>query len=435
MKDSFKTLKFRIRKKKAIVGVIGLGYVGLPIAVECARKGFPVYGFEVNKQKINFLMQRRKSYIVDVSSVVVKRLVTQGCFIATNNFHFLRRVDVVVICVPTPWSKTGQPDISRILEVRDTLLKYIKKSTLIILESTTYPGTTSEVFLPPFLKRGFTVGKNLFLCFSPERIDPANFKYPFPSIPKIVGGVTKKCLSLGIAFYQEVVKEVLGVSSTITAETVKLLENTFRLINIGFINEFAMLCEKLGVNVWEVIKAASTKPFGFMPFYPGPGIGGECIPADPQYLAWKARTLGFEPRMIDTASRINFSMPEYIIERIQKLLNRFGRCVKGAKILIVGVAYKKDVSDIRESPVLEVMRRLMKLKAILSYVDPYVDKITLEGKVYRSIKGIVSFAKYDLVVICTNHTIFDYRKIRETAKIIFDTRGVFTERYPSVEIL
>lgn len=430
--DFYQILKKKIKDRSLRIGVIGLGYVGLPLSIEFAKKNFKVMGFDIEKKKIHELMKRRRSYILDVASEDVRESVDKGYFTATDNFRLLKEIDAGVICVPTPWSKTGHPDISKIIQTIDILKRRIKKGVLVILESTTYPGTTAEIILPMLEKEKFVVGKDVFLCFSPERIDPGNKQYPFSKIPKIIGGITPRCLSLGSLFYKQVIEKIFPVSSTITAETVKLLENTFRLINIGFINEFAMLCNKIGVNVWEAIEAASTKPFGFMPFYPGPGIGGECIPADPQYLAWKARTLGVEPRMIDSSTRINLYMREYIVSRIQETLNERAQPLKGAKILMMGLTYKRDISDIRESPSLGIMEILLSSGARVSYLDPFVKEVSLRGKIYKSLPLGISLRKYDMVVIATDHSLFDYRKIKEEAGLIFDCRGVYKKKYKNV---
>jgi len=431
-KSLYCLLREKILNKKVTVGVIGLGYVGLPISIEFAKKGFNTIGFDIDKHKIKKLMRDRRSYIMDVCSQDIAYLVNKNVFRATTDFALLRKVDVCIICVPTPWSKTKQPDISKIIEATHTLLKYIHTPLLVILESTTYPGTTEEILVQSFLKRKLIVGEEIFVCFSPERIDPGNKEFKFSNIPKVISGKSKKCLNLGKLLYSQVVEKVYTVSSLATAEMVKLLENSFRFINIGFINEFAMLCKKMNIDVWEVIRASSTKPFGYMPFYPGPGIGGECIPADPLYLAWKAKISGFEPRMIDLASQINFYMPTYIIDRIFEVLNNFKKSIKGSKILICGITYKKDVSDTRESPALEIMEKLFYLGAKISYIDPYVKSIKIKDKILIS-KGVnTNFSKYDLVVICTEHSIFDYEKIRKEAPLIFDARGVYKNSYENI---
>ncbi len=413
----------RIEKKTARLGVIGMGYVGLPLAVELARVGYSVTGIDVDSGRIEAL-NSGCSYIPDVSSVEIQELTDSNRFHATADPGVLRELDTVSICVPTPLRKTKDPDLSFIMAAVEVIRNHLRPGQLIILESTTYPGTTDEVVLPMLEETGLKVGKDFFVAFSPERVDPGNKQYTTHNTPKIVGGITPDCTRLACALYEQAIETVIPVSSTKVAETVKLLENTFRSVNIGLVNEIALMCHKLGIDVWEVIDSAATKPFGFMPFYPGPGIGGHCIPIDPFYLSWKARQKGFEPRFIELAGQINSRMPDYVVEKIAEALNDRGQCLKGAKILIVGVAYKKDINDVRESPALDILALLERRGVQISYHDPHVPSFEM---------GTIRLASVDLsdavltiqdcVVIVTHHSALDYKRVVKSSRLIMDTRN------------
>lgn len=416
-----KKLESRIKDRTAFVSIIGLGYVGLPLAIEFIKKGFSVNGIDLNPERINSI-KRGNSYILDVNSRDLKSAGMRFKFKVGRSYKPLRRSDVIIVCVPTPLRKSGEPDLSYILDSAREIKRYLKKDTLVILESTTYPGTTEEIILPILSRGGYKVGRDFYLAFSPERVDPGNKDFRTSNIPKIIGGVTKNCLELAQLLYKQIVKEVVAVSSPRVAEMVKLLENSFRSVNIALANETALICNRVGINVWEVIKAAKTKPFGFIPFYPGPGIGGHCIPTDPMYLIWKARLSGYEPRLIRTAHEVNSFMPHYIVERVITSLNVRGRSSKNANILIVGVTYKPDVNDIRESPALEVIEELIKKKAQIYYYDPYVKKLALGKRKYKAILWKENnISKMDCVVIVTNHSSVNYSVLKK-AKLIIDTR-------------
>lgn len=413
----------KIKEKYMRAAIIGMGYVGLPLAVELAHAGIEVVGIDVIKEKVD-LLNAGKSYIGDVETETVAQLVREKKLSATTDFSALKTADAVSICVPTPLRKTKDPDISYILAAVDEVAKYIHKGQLIILESTTYPGTTDECVLPRLEQSGLKVGKDFFLAFSPERVDPGNPTFKTKNTPKIVGGITAACTKRAMEFYGKAFDKVMPVSSTKCAEMVKLLENTFRSVNIGMVNEMALMCNKLGLDVWEVIDAAATKPFGFMPFYPGPGLGGHCIPIDPHYLSWKLKALNYYAKFIEIAGEINSKMPEFVVEKLTLTLNSMGKAIKGSKILILGVAYKKDVNDLRESPALDVMDLLIKRGAKVSYNDPYIPEIEEGGHCLKSVKlspKVISAA--DCVIIITNHTCFDYKKICDSATLVFDTRN------------
>ncbi|MFA5197635.1 MAG: nucleotide sugar dehydrogenase [Patescibacteria group bacterium] len=413
----------RIENREAKIAVIGLGYVGLPLAIEFAKAGFKVFGIDVSKEKVREL-EGGRSYILDVPSEDVRAYSRKKLFKATTDFSVLKEVDAVSICVPTPLAKTKDPDLSYILSAVRQVQKYLHSEQLVVLESTTYPGTTDEVILPILEKTGLKLGKDFFLAFSPERVDPSNPKYKTKNIPKVVGGMTANCIKLAAALYSATVDTVVEVSSPKTAEMVKLVENTFRSVNIGLMNELCLMCGKLGIDIWEVIEAAKTKPFGFMPFYPGPGLGGHCIPIDPFYLSWKARIHGFEPRFIELAGEINQSMPEHVVTRIQDLLNKHGKTLKGARVLVLGVAYKKDIDDLRESPALDVMDLLFDKNAEVIYSDPHIPHIKWKNHYLKSVLLVpVVLKKADLVVILTDHKAFDYSEIVRNAALIFDTRN------------
>lgn len=422
-------LEEKIRTKTIRAGIIGLGYVGLPLAVEFAKEGVQVYGIDIDSRKVASI-QKGISYIQDVPSDTVKNLLTNKTLQATADFSIIRELDTINICVPTPLGKSKDPDISYIVAATEEIVRYLHEGMLIILESTTYPGTTEEVILPMLEKSGLKVGKDFYLAFSPERVDPGNATYNTRNIPKVVGGVTSKCTELAKAFYQIAIDQVNTVSSPRSAEMVKLLENTFRSVNIGLVNELCQMSEKLGVNVWEIIDAAATKPFGFMPFYPGPGLGGHCIPVDPHYLAWKARIHGFNPRFIDLAGEVNSSMPEFVVRKAQAILNEYKKALKGSKILILGIAYKKNVSDYRESPALEIIELLEKNGAHVSYTDPFVSQFDLHGKTYQSLSLETPNSKletrnFDLAILVTDHDQFDRQALLKQFSLILDTRNAF----------
>jgi len=414
-------LEEKIRSRRASVGIVGLGYVGLPLAVEFAKAGFTVTGIDVNTQKVE-RVNAGDSYVGDISSDVLSALVKDGKLRATTDFGIVSELDTVNICVPTPLRKTKDPDMSYIVSSCEEIANHFHAGMLIILESTTYPGTTAELLLPVFERSGLRVGEDFFLCFSPERVDPGNAKYQTRNIPKVVGGTTAACTRIGSLFYAQALATVVPVSSTQVAEMVKLLENTFRMINIGLVNEMALMCDRIGVNVWEVIEAAATKPFGFMPFYPGPGLGGHCIPIDPFYLSWKTKQAGIEARFIELAGYINGQMPHFVVDKIQNALNDAGKPVKGMHIHILGVAYKKDIDDMRESPALDVMLLLQRLGARLSYSDPYVPRLQLDGIDLAAQPESVA-GEADCAVIITDHTAFDYARIAAAARLIVDTRN------------
>jgi UDP-N-acetyl-D-glucosamine dehydrogenase len=420
----FKELLKKIESKQASVGIVGLGYVGLPLAVEFARAGFKVTGIDIDAAKVEAL-NRGESYIQDIPTSVLGPLVKAGKIKATTDFAVVAGLDTINICVPTPLRKTKDPDMSYIVNSCQEVAKYFHPGVLVILESTTYPGTTNELMLPMFEKPGFKVGEDFFLCFSPERVDPGNANYQTRNIPKVVGGITPECTKIGAAFYGQALETVVPVSSTRVAEMVKLLENTFRMINIGLVNEVAMLCDRMGINVWEVIDAAATKPFGFMPFYPGPGLGGHCIPIDPFYLSWKTKQAGIEARFIELAGYINGNMPHFVVDKIQNALNDHGKAVKGSRIHILGVAYKRDIDDVRESPALDIIHLLDKRGAKVSYSDPFVPKLRADGVVpaMESMDPETGAAQADCVVIVTDHKSFDYGRLVERAKLIVDTRN------------
>ena len=414
-------LKEKLEQRQARVGVIGLGYVGLPLAVEFAKAGFDVTGFDVDGSKVADINAGR-SYILDVTSEDVAACARDGRLRATTDMSKLGEMDAVDICVPTPLRKTKDPDMSYVVSAAEEIARYIHPGMLIVLESTTYPGTTAEVLQPMFEEKGLTVGEDFYLAFSPERVDPANEKYHTRNTPKVVGGTTPACSEMAALLYSAAVDTVVPVSSTQVAEMVKLLENTFRAVNIGLVNEIALMSHRMNIDVWEVIDAAKTKPFGFMPFYPGPGLGGHCIPIDPFYLSWKAKQSGFECRFIELAGYVNGSMPEYVVERISGALNSRKQAVNGARIHLFGIAYKKDVSDMRESPALDILQLLQRRGAELSYTDPYVPTLNEGPLGLRSIPES-SVNGIDCAVIATDHTAFDYRAMPARFPLIVDTRN------------
>ena len=413
----------RIEKKDITVGVVGLGYVGLPLAVEFGNAGIRTIGIDVNHTRVDQLNQG-DNYIQDVDDAELKALVDAGTLTATTDFSSIKHIDAVCIAVPTPLSKTKDPDITYILDVNKELSKYVHKDLIIILESTTYPGTTRELIQPALEESGLKVGADVYLLFSPERVDPGNPVYHTTNTPKVIGGVTESCLKLGMAVYSHIMDELVPVSSPEAAELTKLLENTFRSINIGLANEMAIMCAKLGVNVWEVIDAAATKPFGFMKFTPGPGLGGHCIPIDPHYLSWKMRTLDYKARFIELASEINASMPEYVVDLVSDGLNGMSKSINGSNILLLGMAYKPDIDDVRESPALDVYVLLEAKGAKVSFHDPYVNEIKFDSRMESAINlDLDMLRKYDCVVITTNHSEYDIKSIVENSKLIVDTRN------------
>jgi UDP-N-acetyl-D-glucosamine dehydrogenase len=433
------TLRDKIESRKALVGIIGLGYVGLPLANEFARAGFKVLGFDLAKGKVEALL-RGESYIPDVPAADIAAHRKAGLLDATTDFARLAEVDTVSICVPTPLSKTKDPDMTYVESASTEVAKRLHEGMLVVLESTTYPGTTEEVILPMLSKSGLRCGEDFFLAFSPERVDPGNPKYGVRNTPKVVGGVTSACTEIAALLYSKPIANVFPVSSTASAEMVKLLENTFRSVNIGLVNEVAIMCEKLKLDVWEIIAAASTKPFGFMPFYPGPGLGGHCIPIDPLYLSWKLRALNYKARFIDLAAEVNTAMPEYVVELVARALNERERSVKGSKVLVLGIAYKRDIDDARESPAIDVYRLLEQRGAQVMYHDPFIPELHGDhGHGSFDAKSVPltdeNLAWADCVVVATDHSQFDYRRIVERARLVVDARNATAKvgkRLPNV---
>jgi len=415
----------KIKGRSGTVGVIGMGYVGLPLAVEFAKGGFHVIGFDVSDRVVKTLM-RGESHIQDVPNEDVAKLVKSGNLIATTDASELRKADAVSIAVPTPLVKTRDPDMSYVLAAAQTVAENAHPGLLIVLESTTYPGTTRELLQPRLEELGLVVGKDVFLAFSPERVDPGNPVYHTKNTPKVVGGITPACSEMAAALYATVIDTVVPVSSPEAAELTKLLENTFRSVNIGLVNEMAIMCDKLGVDVWEVIEAAGTKPFGFMKFTPGPGIGGHCIPLDPHYLAWKMRTLNYKTRFIDLASEINSEMPAYVVEKVARGLNQDRKAVNGSRVLVMGIAYKRDIDDVRESPALDVIRLLEEQGAEVVFHDPYIRTFREDGHVRNGIEKLTKeeVQKADAVVIVTDHRNVDYQFLMDNATLIIDSRNV-----------
>ena len=414
----------RLEQRDARVGVIGMGYVGLPLAVEFAEAGFQVIGMDVSASKIDSLNQG-KSYIPDIPTERIKPLVECGKLCGTTNYDDLAQADAISICVPTPLRKTKDPDMSYVIDAVDAITAISHSGLLVVLESTTYPGTTVELIVPRLVHNGFKIGEDIFVAFSPERIDPGNQHFGVRNTPKVVGGVTANCTEIVTALYQTAIDHVVPVSSPTVAEMVKLLENTFRAVNIGLVNEMALMCDKLDVDVWEVIDAAASKPFGFMPFYPGPGLGGHCIPVDPHYLSWKLKTLNYTARFIELASEVNTSMPLYVMDKITDGLNDEGKAVRGAKVVVLGVAFKRDVDDVRESPALDVISLLQEKGATVVYHDPYVPKlrlpenITLESAAF----GPELLEDADCVVIVTDHRVTDWQLVVDHSHLVVDTRN------------
>jgi len=423
--DYGRSLAEKIANRTARVGVIGLGYVGLPLTVEFARAGFDVTGIDLDERKVDAINSGR-SYIKDVEGSEIERAVRDGKLHATGDFSALREVDTISICVPTPLRKTKDPDISYIVTATESIAANFKPGQLVVLESTSYPGTTDEIILPRLSAGGYVVGRDFFLAFSPERVDPGNPQYQTQNIPKVIGGVTPTCVQLATALYSTAIHTVIPVSSTATAEMVKLLENTFRAVNIGLANELAIMCNKLGVDVWEVIQAAATKPFGFMPFYPGPGLGGHCIPIDPHYLSWKLKTLNYNARFIELASEINTDMPNYVLDLVADALNDNSKALRGSRVLVLGVTYKRDIEDVRESPAIDIISLLLSKGATADYHDPYVPTLEIadhEEHIHSIELTGETLASYDAVVIVTDHSSYDYDWIVAGSKMVVDTRN------------
>lgn len=413
----------KIINKKAKVAIIGLGYVGLPLAVEFSKTGFFVFGIDNNQDRV-MNINKGISYIPDISSEEIRKAIDDGNFIATADYEVLKSSDAIIICVPTPLKKSKDPDLSYIVQAAAEITKYLHRGHLVVLQSTTYPGTTEEVVLPILQKKGLQIGRDFFLSFSPERVDPGNKKYTLKNTPKVIGGTTSKCSEITKALYEQIVSEVMVVSSPKIAEMSKLLENIFRGVNIALVNEMALLCNKMGISVWEVVSAAATKPFGFMSFHPGPGLGGHCIPVDPFYLSWKAREYGFHTKFIELSGEINESMPSYVVDRIIEGLNLYQKSVKGSEVLILGVSYKKDIDDTRESPAFSIIELLLNKGAKVTFSDPFVSEIELAGLRFFSSPITNGMLKQtDCVVIVTDHSTYDHNQIVENAKLIIDTRN------------
>ncbi len=413
----------KAERRQILFGIVGLGYVGLPLAVELARAGYRVLGFDVNADVVEGLNEGR-SHVKDVTDAQLHGAMECGRFSATTDMARLSEPDAISICVPTPLSKFKDPDVSYIVAATEAVKKRLRRGQAIVLESTTYPGTTREILLPALASTGLTVGQDFFLAFSPERVDPGNPNYGTRNTPKVVGGITSSCRQVAVALYQPAIDVLVPVSTTEAAELVKLLENTFRSVNIGLVNEMAIVCDKLGVNVWEVIEAAATKPFGFMKFLPGPGLGGHCIPIDPHYLAWKMRGLNYKTRFIDLAGELNTEMPMFWVRKLSEALNSQGKAVQGASVLVLGVAYKRDIEDIRESPALDIIRLLQGQGARVSYFDPHVPRFREDGREFRSVELTPELvAAADCVMVVTDHSSIDYRMIKRNAKLVVDTRN------------
>ncbi|HZU86889.1 MAG TPA: nucleotide sugar dehydrogenase [Anaerolineaceae bacterium] len=426
----------KLKNKTARLAIVGIGYVGLPLATVFAEAGFDVVGIDPIAEKIN-LVNKGESYILDVPTKQLAPLVKSGKLRATTDFSVLKDVDAVSICVPTPLRKTGDPDLSFIISATESLAPYLHKGMIVVLESSTYPGTTRELMLPRLTSQsGLEVGKDFFLAFSPERVDPGRQDFTTINTPKVIGGITETCSDIAEVWYSQALQKVVRVSTAEVAEMAKLLENTFRMINIGLVNELALMCDRLGVDVWEVIDAAATKPFGFMKFTPGPGLGGHCIPIDPLYLSWKLRSLNYTARFIELASEINTNMPRYVISKVQDALNERSRAIKGSHILVIGAAYKPDIDDVRESPALDVIGLLKKKGAIVSYHDPYIKRLEHDDWRLESVPDVLAAVRSaDCVVIVTNHSSYDYKAMLEAANLIVDTRnatGALGRKNPKV---
>jgi UDP-N-acetyl-D-glucosamine dehydrogenase len=422
-----KVLRDKIVEGDVRVATVGLGYVGLPLSVEFASSGLSVVGVDVNPKKVA-IIREGGSYVRDVPAERVSDLIRSGRLEVTTDFDVLRDCDAIIICVPTPLSKTKDPDLSLVVNATREISKRLRPGQLVVLESTTYPGTTEELILPTLEESGLKVGEEFFLAFSPERVDPGNETWNTRNTPKIIGGTTPRCCEITQALYSHAVQNVIPVSSTRAAEMVKLLENTFRSVNIGLVNEVALMCDRLGVDVWEVIDAAASKPFGFMPFYPGPGLGGHCIPIDPLYLSWKLKTLNYRARFIELAGEVNSAMPYYVVNKIQDAFNEREKSIKGSRILLLGMSYKRDIDDVRESPALDVLRILEQKGAEVVYHDPLVLELDMDGDNYRSQPLEESVKAADCVVILTDHSCFDIDKIVDDARLVVDTRNATKNR-------
>jgi UDP-N-acetyl-D-glucosamine dehydrogenase len=422
-----KVLRDKIAEGTVRLATVGLGYVGLPLSVEFASSGLSVVGIDVNPKKVSVLRDGG-SYVRDVSAESVSTLIRSGHLDVTTDFDVLRQSDAIIICVPTPLSKTKDPDLSLVVSATQEIAKRLHPGQLVVLESTTYPGTTEELILPTLEESGLTVGEDFFLAFSPERVDPGNETWNTRNTPKIIGGTTPTCCDIAQALYSHAVEKVIPVSSTRAAEMVKLLENTFRSVNIGLVNEVALMCDRLGVDVWEVIDAAASKPFGFMPFYPGPGLGGHCIPIDPLYLSWKLKTLNYRARFIELAGEVNSSMPYYVVNKIQDAFNDREKSIKGSRVLLLGMSYKRDIDDVRESPALDVLRILEQKGAHVIYHDPLVPELDMDGVNHRSQPLDEWLKAADCVVILTDHSFFDMEKVVNEARLVVDTRNATRNR-------
>ena len=420
-------LSEKIRTRRAKACVVGLGYVGLPLAVELGRAGFPVIGVDKDWERVE-KVRAGESYVSDVDEKALSEMVRSGAFRAGQDGLREAEFDTVSICVPTPLRKTRDPDLSHVLQAAEQLAAHLRTGTLVVLESTTYPGTTEEVILPMLEGSGLKVGEDFFLCYSPERVDPGNRDYHTRNIPKVIGGVTPACTQMGELFYSQFMDRVVPVSTTRVAEMVKLLENTFRMINIGLANEMALMCDHMGIDVWEVIEAAASKPFGFMPFYPGPGLGGHCIPVDPIYLSWKTKQTGHEARLIELAAQINSQMPRFVADKVQAALNEHSKPVKGSRVHLIGVAYKRDVSDVRESPALDIIALLEKRGAVITYTDPHVPRLITESGEMES-QPLEAAASTDCVVIVADHSAIDYDLLLRLSRLLVDTRN----RFPGIK--
>ncbi len=423
-KEGYMDLLEKLKARTAVVSVIGLGYVGLPLAIEFAQAGFDVVGIDTNEKRVKDINEGR-SYVRDVPAQELASLMEIGKLTADTDYGLLRGIDAAMICVPTPLNKTRDPDVSHVIAAAEGIARHMHRDMLVVLESTTYPGTTDELVLPILEKSGLQVGKDFYLAYSPERIDPGNRKYNVKNIPKIVGGVTPGCLEVAKALYESAIEVVIPVSSTKSAEMVKLLENTFRAVNIGLVNEIAIMCDKLGIDVWEVVDAAATKPFGFMPFYPGPGLGGHCIPVDPNYLSWKLRTLNYDARFIQLAREINTTMPLYVVNKVADALNEERKSIKGSRIMVLGAAYKGDVDDVRESPALDILRLLRDKGAEVIYNDPFIPTLCLDDLELRSAELSQELLReMDCVVIVAVHSAYDWEDIVAASNLVVDTRNV-----------
>lgn len=424
MKPSeIKELMESFRNKQATIAVIGMGYVGLPLAFEAVESGFTVIGIDVDKEKVKSLKDGI-SYVKDISDATLKMMNETGRFFPSNDYSMVKDAQAISICVPTPLRKTREPDISYIIDAAKSIAQHLKKGQLLVLESTTYPGTTQEIVQPLLESSGLVAGQDFFLAYSPERVDPGNAVYNTRNTPKVVGGISELCTEIGMAYYGAIVDKVVPVGNPREAEMVKLLENTFRSVNIGLVNELALMCHRMDIDIWRVVEAAATKPFGYMPFWPGPGLGGHCIPIDPQYLSWKAKSFNFYTKFIDYAGEINGNMPRFVVTRVQDALNDKAKSCKNSKILICGVAYKPGVNDIRESPALEIMLLLQEKGAILEYHDPFVPALELPNISLKSIQLTPeSLKEFDMVLITTNHDCLNYNQLVQDSSLIFDTRN------------